>query len=128
MCIPIFLILKLCMIYIKVFSIVYFKSLGNKPEVSVQFPVNLTYGKRVTVTCTAVDGDPPFIFSWFKDGSEIKETHGITIRRTSDEFASTLFISKLDATSNGNYTCRVKNAKGMDEKHGILLVKGKNFI
>lgn len=74
--------------------------------------------------CTAVDGDPPFTFSWLKDGHELQETQGVTLRQAPDGFASTIFISKLEANSNGNYTCRVKNSKGMDEKHGVLLVKG----
>lgn len=95
---------------------------------AVQFPSNLSYGKRITIACTAVDGDPPFTFSWLKDGHELQEIQGVTIQQSPDGFASTLFISKLEANSNGNYTCRVKNSKGMDEKHGVLLVQGNNTI
>lgn len=82
------------------------------------------FGKRVAVTCTAIDGDSPFSFSWLKDGADLIETQGVTIQGAPDGFASTLYISKLQASSNGNYTCRVSNTKGVDEKHAILLVKG----
>lgn len=117
-------------------SLLYFNSenlimiilcfLGNKPEIAVHFPSNLIYGKRITVMCTAIDGDPPFTFSWLKDGQELNNVQGITIKEDSDGYSSTLFISKLEASSNGNYTCRVRNPKGMDEKHGVLLVKGNS--
>lgn len=56
----------------------------------------------------------------------MRETQGVIIQSGSDGFASTLFISKLDTSSNGNYTCRAKNVKGVDEKHGVLYVKGNN--
>lgn len=105
-------------------TVIYCNFSGDKPEIAVNFPVNLIYGKRITVTCTAIDGDPPFSFAWLKDGRELSNIQGITVKEDSDGYVSTLFISKLEASSNGNYTCRVRNSKGMDEKHGVLLVKG----
>lgn len=74
-----------------------------------------------------MDGDPPFSFMWYKDGMELKGIQGYNSQETSDGFTSTLSISKLEASSNGNYTCKVSNAKGTDQKHGVLLVKG-NYI
>lgn len=101
---------------------------GTRPEVVVHFPSNLMYGKRTAVICTAVDGDPPFTFFWLKDGMELTQMGGVTVQEAPDGYASTLFISKLEASTNGNYTCRVKNAKGVDEKHGILQVKGNSIL
>lgn len=102
---------------------------GDKPEIAaLNFPSNVIYGKRTAVTCTVIDGDPPFSFSWFKDGVELKETQGIFIQEASDGFTSTLSIAKVEAISNGNYSCRVKNSKGMEEKHDVLLVKGNELI
>lgn len=61
---------------------------------------------------------------WLKDGKTISETDIYSIK-TMDEFTSMLSISNLSANSNGNYTCRVSNAAGSDEKHDYLLMKGK---
>ena len=74
-----------------------------------------------------IDGDPPFSFAWYKDGMELKEIQGFNIQETSDGFTSTLSIPKLEASSNGNYSCKVSNSKGIDQKYGLLLVKG-NYI
>ncbi|GIY15761.1 titin [Caerostris darwini] len=78
---------------------------------------------RETVQCNVLHGDAPFEFSWFKDGELLKDGQGISIRKT-DDYDSKLVILKVDANSNGNYTCRVANSKGFDEKSAILLVKG----
>lgn len=80
------------------------------------------------MACTVVDGDPPFSFTWYKDGAELKEIQGFNIQETSDGFTSTLSIAKLEASSNGNYSCKVSNSKGMDRKYGMLLVKGSYSI
>lgn len=80
------------------------------------------------MACTVVDGDPPFSFTWYKDGAELKEIQGFNIQETSDGFTSTLSIPKLEASSNGNYSCKVSNSKGMDKKYGMLLVKGSYCI
>lgn len=102
--------------------------LGSKPEIApLQFPVNMKIGKRTAVFCTVIDGDPPFSFSWFKDGIELKEGAGFNLQEAPDGFTSTLSIPKLEANSNGNYSCRVTNSKGKDEKHSILLVKGNDY-
>lgn len=88
----------------------------------------MKFGKRTAVFCTVIDGDPPFSFSWFKDGRELKEGSGFNLQEAPDGFSSTLSIPKLEANSNGNYSCRVTNSKGNDEKHSILLVKGNDYI
>lgn len=102
---------------------------GSKPEIApLHVPVNLKFGKRTAVTCTVIDGDPPFSFLWYKDGMELKEISGLIIQEASDGFTSTLSIPKLEANSNGNYTCKVSNSRGMDQKHGLILVQGSYFI
>lgn len=97
----------------------------TKPDIGpFHIPKDLRIGKRTFVACSVIDGDPPFRFTWLKDGKEISETDIYSIKMV-DEFTSTLSLSNLSAHSNGNYTCRVSNAAGSDEKHDYLLMKGK---
>lgn len=76
------------------------------------------------MVCVVVDGDPPFKFTWFKDGKDVTDIPGIS-SAVVDDFTSTLSIETLGALSNGNYSCRVSNNAGMDEKHDVLLVNGE---
>lgn len=71
-----------------------------------------------------MDGDPPFTITWLKDGQELASNHEISIARV-DEYLSTLTIAQLGPQSNGNYTCRVANSAGIDEKQDALRMKGK---
>ncbi|XP_055946697.1 cell adhesion molecule DSCAM-like isoform X7 [Argiope bruennichi] len=86
------------------------------------FSQELNVGMRTSILCAIIYGDAPFEFTWFKDGQKLSETHAISIK-TFDDFTSTLAISKVDAESNGNYTCRASNSRGFDEKSALLSVK-----
>lgn len=65
------------------------------------------------------------MFTWLKDGKEVRDYEGVSTAVV-DDFTSTLSIAKLGALSNGNYTCRVSNKAGVDEKFDVLLVNGEN--
>lgn len=100
---------------------------ASRPEIKqFHFSGSLKSGKRSSVMCTVVDGDPPFKFSWLKDGKEITEGNSVTIRQI-DDYASTLVITNLGPDHNGNYTCRVSNAAGMDQHSDMLLMRSKKF-
>lgn len=90
----------------------------------MNFSKDLRAGKRTVVTCSVIDGDPPFKFIWLKDGQPLSDTENFSIKNF-DDFTSALSISNLSANSNGNYVCRVSNGAGSEEKHDILLMKGK---
>lgn len=97
----------------------------SKPEIRpFRFSGNLALGKRTGVVCVVVDGDPPFKFTWYKDGKEVTNLPEISTAVV-DDFTSTLSIAKLGAPSNGNYSCRVSNDAGVDEKYDVLLVNGE---
>lgn len=70
-----------------------------------------------------IDGDPPFVFEWYKDGVPLKSGSSVIIKAT-DEFNSNLAIVNLGPENNGNYTCRVSNAHGKDEQWDALFMKG----
>ncbi|GIY60808.1 titin [Caerostris extrusa] len=99
------------------------KDSGEPKIKSFHFNRDLKIGMRESVNCAVVDGDPPFEIVWFKDGRPLVDGQGISIRK-SDDYDSKLVISKVNADSNGNYTCKVSNSKGFDEKSAILSVKG----
>lgn len=82
-------------------------------------------GMRTAVLCIVSDGDPPFTFVWFKNGVKVQENKDVNIRPM-DDFTSTLVLTNLGPDHNGNYTCRVSNAAGSDEKSDKLNMKG-NF-
>ena len=90
------------------------------------FPKKVDMKQRVIVHCSVVSGDPPFTFRWLKDGHDIQQSDRLTIKVV-DEFTSTLTIYKLVAESVGNYTCRVSNSVGSDEKHGVLIIEGMKY-
>ncbi|CAL1260816.1 unnamed protein product, partial [Larinioides sclopetarius] len=89
---------------------------------ALHFTRDLELGMRESVNCAIVYGEPPFEFSWFKDGKPILDVQGVSARKI-DEFTSMLVISKVNAESNGNYTCKVSNLNGFDEKSAVLSVK-----
>ena len=105
----------------------YFHVTGQKiPEIKpFHFSGELKTDKRVTLTCSVIDGDPPFQFRWFKDGKEVQQGQNRFFRTQDDLLISVLIIQKLGPSDNGNYTCRVSNAAGSDEHSESLLLKGK---
>ncbi|GFQ76439.1 uncharacterized protein TNCT_421201 [Trichonephila clavata] len=88
-----------------------------------QFSGELDVGMRAIVVCAAMTGEPPFHFTWFKDGHKLIDTLGVSIKKF-DDFTSNLVIAKVEADSNGNYTCKVSNSAGYDQKSAVLSVKG----
>ncbi|GBM32189.1 hypothetical protein AVEN_136735-1 [Araneus ventricosus] len=100
------------------------KALAGAPEIGpFLFPRQLNAGMRASVQCAVTIGDPPFEFTWFKDGQKLVESSGVSTRKI-DDFTSNLVISKVEAGSNGNYTCKVSNSAGFDHKSAVLSVKG----
>ncbi|GFY12185.1 titin [Trichonephila clavipes] len=97
--------------------------LGTPKINPFHFSGELDVGMRASVHCSVIYGNVPFEFMWLKDGQPLTDSLGISFRKT-DEYTSNLVISKVDANSNGNYTCRVTNSKGSDEKSALLSVKG----
>lgn len=78
---------------------------------------------RVSVQCSVLQGDPPFEFTWMKDGDALHENSVISIKKF-DDFTMNLVLKRIDSDSNGNYTCKVSNIAGIDEKSALLSVKG----
>lgn len=89
----------------------------------MHFADGLGTGMRAAVTCVISSGDPPFKFSWHKDGSSLLGNNRVSF--TNHEFMSALVISDLGPDDNGNYTCSVSNDAGRDEKFDVLNMKGK---
>lgn len=98
---------------------------------------NLREGMRSILTCSVLEGDPPFSFRWTKDDQPIDTqfmtsdfiTSGGENRlkvTSSNDFSSTLFISKISYEDNGNFTCIVTNPAASTNYTVNHLVKGES--
>lgn len=107
---------------IYIFLIYYLVS--KKPELNpFKFSGTLSAGKRVAVNCAVIDGEPPFVFEWYRDGIPVKSGPSIVIKSI-DDFNTNIAITNLGPEHNGNYTCRVSNVHGKDEQWDTLFMKG----
>lgn len=96
----------------------------TKPEIKpFQFSGSLKPGKRVSIICSVIDGDPPFTFKWLKDGIPLAEGEGVNVRIL-DEFNSNLAFTKLGPQNNGNYSCVVSNVAGTAQQSDVLTMRG----
>ncbi|RWS03769.1 Down syndrome cell adhesion molecule-like protein Dscam2 isoform X39, partial [Dinothrombium tinctorium] len=84
---------------------------------------NLREGMRSMLTCSVLEGDPPFRLSWFKDDKPIEVNNNNAKITSSDEFSSTLVINKVSFEDNGNYTCVVTNSAASANYSVNMLVK-----
>lgn len=90
------------------------------------FAGTLKTGKGTSVMCAVTDGDPPFKFTWLKDGKDVVEGSTYSIRNV-DDFTSNLAIKQLGPEHNRNYTCRVSNAYGTVQHSDMLLMQCKQL-
>ncbi|GFT08371.1 titin [Nephila pilipes] len=98
----------------------------NPPTIKpFHFSGELREGLRTMVMCGIIDGDRPFEFKWFKDSELLLPDKNHFSIQIINEFTSILTIEHLNALSNGNYTCRVTNSAGSDEKSDVLTMKGE---
>uniref|UniRef100_A0A674EQT9 Neuregulin 2a n=1 Tax=Salmo trutta TaxID=8032 RepID=A0A674EQT9_SALTR len=63
-------------------------------------------GSRLTVKCEAT-GNPSPTYKWFKDGSELKKSREVKIKKN-----SRVQISRAKLEDSGNYTCVAENLLG----------------
>ncbi|XP_023220980.1 titin-like [Centruroides sculpturatus] len=91
------------------------------------FTKDIQEGEREQVTCGLNSGNPSFVFSWMKDGINIKNFPDISIVDVPVSYTSLLVISSVQAKHVGNYTCIVKNSEGIDSYTAALVMKGKTI-
>ncbi len=80
-------------------------------------------GSTFVLTCNSWSGSPPFSYSFYRNGVQLKNNSRVTMTETKNSFAL-LTISDLTATDSGNYSCTVKNRGGSDAKWTVLQVNG----
>ena len=91
----------------------------------IVFREDLVVGMGVRQTCFVVQGDPPLLVSWFKDGDSLENTADDSVRVTRiDPVTSMLAISELSAAHAGNYTCVAKNDVAAVAVTAPLVVRG----
>ena len=92
-----------------------------------KFPESIQEGMRARLVCTVIQGDPPFLFRWFKDDELIDPPVNSVITRT-DDFSSDLTFNRVSPRHNGNYTCVVSNSYASDSHSAYLNVDGKYLV
>jgi hypothetical protein len=88
------------------------------------FREDLVVGMGVRQTCFVVQGDPPLLLSWFKDGASLENTdESVRVTRI-DPVTSMLAIGELKAAHAGNYSCVAKNDVAAVAVTAPLVVRG----
>ena len=94
---------------------------------------HLKLGQRVSMLCSATEGDLPMTIRWFRNevplGLSIDDSLEIGDPRMSitelGAYESVLRIDNLRPEHNANYSCRAENRAGRTTHSQRLLVKGK---
>lgn len=81
-------------------------------------------GNMTKLNCDA-SGDETLNFTWFKNGQKISRNSNIRIELIPKLSKSTLTIVSTTGNDGGNYTCKVFNLFGKDEKIMRLEIRGK---
>ncbi|XP_055349306.1 cell adhesion molecule Dscam2-like [Paramacrobiotus metropolitanus] len=87
----------------------------------LQFPLDLSPGARLRVSCLVSRGDPPISIQWYKDGMLLSASKEIVVQDI-DEYASFLLIPSLSVQHAGNYTCLASNDVAQDTRTAVLTV------
>ncbi|UYV62086.1 hypothetical protein LAZ67_1007775 [Cordylochernes scorpioides] len=84
-------------------------------------PNDLKLGDKISLTCSAIKGQPPFSIKWYKDGQSIDAKSSVKISNTDQQ--SNLNFDPVDASSGGNYTCEMTNKQGRDSYTASLNIQ-----
>lgn len=114
------------LVYSIVFLLVNGSSTLDPPKVQpFQFPSRPQPNRRIRLTCTVTEGDPPLRFTWLKDDVEL--TSSLTSQEDSGDVSvdvgpesSVLVLRRLHVGDIGNYTCVVDNPAGTDKFQAFL--------
>lgn len=104
----------------------------EKPSINpFLFGSELSEGKRTTVVCSVVSGEPPFRINWLKEDIPIEHTDlDVQIESLSD-FTSSLKFLNLTRKHSGNYTCKVSSTQASNIYSiytAQLIVQGKTIF
>jgi hypothetical protein len=88
---------------------------------------NLRLGQRVSMLCSATDGDLPMTLTWFRDEQMmlggLARTPGVDISQIGS-YESVLRIDHLRPEHNANFSCIAENPAGRAVHSQTLRVKG----
>lgn len=92
--------------------------------------VNLSYGDVLNTTLLSCEasGDEAVNFIWLKNGRLVVGSSNIRLQRVPKHIKSTLTILSTARKDAGDYTCKVFNSFGKDEKNLTLKIRGRKSI
>ncbi|KAG1653125.1 Down syndrome cell adhesion molecule-like protein Dscam2 [Nymphon striatum] len=94
-----------------------------KPKLSkIYVSKVIKQGAEVNIFCNIEEGDPPFTFTWFKDGQTVLMQDGLAVQQASSY--SILSIRDANQKFNGMYICTARNKAGIAEQNFTVTVQG----
>ena len=85
-----------------------------------------TVGSTYALACNTVSGSPPFKYSFYHNGVQLKSDSRMTVTEMKNSLAM-LMITNLTTGDSGNYSCTVQSRHGGDAKWTVLQVNGLSF-
>ena len=80
-------------------------------------------GQFGQLSCTVLQGDPPFSFSWTLQGAKVSAEAGLTTSQIGSRL-SLLMIERVGHRHIGSYSCKVSNQAGEAAASTELNVNG----
>ena len=137
---------NLSLYFLRIYFLSIFYKIANNiflvPPTLNAFTVDshLRLGQRVSMLCSATDGDLPMRITWYRNeiplsggsssgmGRDNRRSgsEGISITEIGD-YESVLRIDNLRPEHNANFTCVAENDGGIAQHSQVLRVKGTKF-
>lgn len=102
-------------------SVVYL--LGESILLNLQGLHRVKSGRSLVLTCTALEGKD-IMFSWFKDGRQLKSGNRVVIFATGE--SSMLSINQASSQDSGTFACLGSNGIAEQRMEQIVSIEGEN--
>ncbi|UYV62082.1 hypothetical protein LAZ67_1007771 [Cordylochernes scorpioides] len=87
----------------------------ESPQIQpLMLPNNFKIGDKISLTCIAFKGQPPFSIKWFKNDQDLDQKSFSNVKIVKNDQHSRLFFEPVASNSGGNYTCEMSNKHGKD--------------
>ena len=77
-----------------------------------------------TLNCTDTVGNPPPLFTWFRDDTNITSSPQYTVTNPTDRI-SILSVNGVQPEEAGTYKCSANNGVGKDTTEAVVMIRCK---